>query len=351
MPRPFAACLLVLTALACQPGEAPERRASTGPTGPDGGELAAEVNGTPITVAELDAFIKEELFRSRAATPAKLHELRDQYLQAMIETRVLAVEAERRGVSSERLLQDEVAALGPVTDDEVAAFYSENRERLGGATLEQVGDRIRDYLTGRRSEEAAQALRERAQVVVHMQPPRFEVAADGHARGPADAPITIVEFSDFQCPYCRRAVPTLDKVLEKYPKDVRLVYRHLPLRSHQRARPAAEASLCAGEQDQFWAYHDKLFDNSRQLEDSHLVGYAEQIGLDKNRFQQCFESGKFASQVDADLEAAQQVGITGTPAFVVNGVLISGAKPPEEFYRVIDAELARLGRAGSSSGG
>jgi protein-disulfide isomerase len=348
MPRAFAACLLALTALACQPGAAPEPGATTGPAGADGGELAAQVNGTPITVAELDAYIKDELFRSRAPSPAKLHELRDQFLESLIETRVLEVEAQKRGVSSEQLLNDEVAALGPVTDDEVAAFYSENRERLGGATLEQVSDRIRDYLTGRRSEEAALALRERADVVVHIEAPRFEVAADGHARGPADAPITIVEFSDFQCPYCRRVVPTLDKVLEKYPKDVRLVYRHLPLRSHERARPAAEASLCAGEQEQFWAYHDKLFDNSRQLEDGHLLGYAEQIGLDKKRFQECLESGRFSAQVETDLQEASRVGITGTPAFVVNGVLISGAKPPEEFYRVIDAELSRLGRSGKS---
>jgi protein-disulfide isomerase len=180
-------------------------------------------------------------------------------------------------------------------------------------------------------------------VTIHIEAPRIDVAATGPAKGPADARVTIVEFSDFQCPFCQRVLPTLERVLETYPEDVRIVYRHLPLRSHGRARPAAEASLCAADQDGFWPYHDALFANTKALADEDLVRYAAESGLDAERFQRCLEERRFAAQVDEDAAAARGAGITGTPAFVVNGILLSGARPFEDFARVIDAELDRLG--------
>jgi protein-disulfide isomerase len=171
------------------------------------------------------------------------------------------------------------------------------------------------------------------------------VPADGPSRGPEDAPITIVEFSDFQCPFCRRVLPTLEQVMEKYPGQVRVVYRNLPLRSHKRARPAAEAALCANDQGQFWPYHDMLFENTRQLSDEDLLRYAGEVGLDSDQFQACYDEQRFAQQVSDDMAAARAAGANGTPAFFVNGVLLSGAKPPADFFRVIDAELERLGKS------
>jgi protein-disulfide isomerase len=190
--------------------------------------------------------------------------------------------------------------------------------------------------------QAVAAIYGRSQVEILLEPPRVAVAAVGPAKGPADAPVTIIEFSDFQCPYCKRALPTLSQLLEKYPEKIRVVYRHLPLEGiHPRARPAAAASVCAEDQGRFWDYHDLVFENNRALEDADLESYAGRAGLDVESFKQCIADGRHRERIDADIEAATQAGITGTPAFVVNGIVMRGAKPLDDFAVVIDAELAR----------
>jgi protein-disulfide isomerase len=183
-----------------------------------------------------------------------------------------------------------------------------------------------------------------------LEPPRVSVAAEGPSLGPADAPVTIIEFSDFQCPYCGRASNTVKQIHERYPKQVRIVYRHLPLDSiHPHARPAAEAAACANAQSRFWEFHDKIFANQRALSAPDLQRYAKEVGLDVAAFDQCVTERKFQALVDLDLKAANTAAAAagkrslGTPAFFVNGILVSGAKPAEEFYRLIDAELARAG--------
>jgi len=341
---------LLVFAPACQPAEpsAPEG-AATAPTPPvaaddEPGELAAEIDGVAIRSAELDAWIKEDLFKRNAAGAAELYELRKSALDTLIGERLIGSAAAKRGLSAEQLIEQEIAALGPVTDEEVKIFFDENE--MGDDSFEDVSERIRAFLTQRREFEAQTAITEQAEVVVHLEAPRFDVPAEGPSRGPEGAPITIVEFSDFQCPFCQRVLPTLEQIMEKYPDQVRVVYRNLPLRSHSRARPAAEAALCANDQGQFWPYHDLLFENSRQLSDEDLLRYAGEVGLDSDKFQACYDEKRFAQQVSDDVAAARAVGANGTPAFFVNGVLLSGAKPPADFFRVIDAELQRLGRSG-----
>jgi len=221
---------------------------------------------------------------------------------------------------------------------------------MGGAKRDQVADRIRSFLDEARDGEVKAALRKRAKVEVLLQPPRVAMAAEGPSVGPENAPVTIVEFSDFQCPYCARAGAVVKQIHERYPTQVRIVYRHLPLeRMHAQARGAAEASACADAQGRFWDYHDKLFANQRKLAAADLQGYAKQLGLDTAAFEQCVKERKFQAQVDRDLAAAAEAaggsgkrGL-GTPAFFVNGILVSGAKPAEDFYKLIDAELARAG--------
>ena len=341
-----AACVLPLV-MACQaepPGEDSESVEAS-----KGAEVAAEIDGQAITVAELDERIRNDLFEAAARGGApKLYELRSKALDKILEERVLEAAAQRHGISSDAVMQLEIEKLGPVTDEEVEAFYAENKSRFGDSKLEKLSPQIQRFLTSQRHSTAKSGLRGEAKVSVLIEPPRFNITADGPSKGPANAPVTIVEFSDFQCPYCQRALPVIDDLLEKYPNDVRVVYRHLPLDSiHKRARPAAEASACADAQQQFWPYHDKLFANNRKLEKDDLLRYANELGLDESRFEQCFEDRTFQSKVDSDFQAARAAGITGTPAFVVNGVLLSGARPSAEFYRIIDAELERIA-SGSS---
>jgi protein-disulfide isomerase len=149
-----------------------------------------------------------------------------------------------------------------------------------------------------------------------------------------------VEFSDFQCPFCQRAKPVLDEIATRHPKDVRIVYRNLPLDSlHPRARPSAEAAACAAEGNKFWEYHDKLFANNRALGDEELRKYAAEVGLDAKVFDECVKTHKHAGAVEEDVQEAKKIGITGTPAFVVNGIVMTGLQTADALDVVIKEEL------------
>ncbi|MCI0573808.1 MAG: DsbA family protein [Myxococcaceae bacterium] len=176
--------------------------------------------------------------------------------------------------------------------------------------------------------------------------PRFVKVDVGQAplKGKKTAPITIVAYSDFQCPFCSRAVPTLKELETRYGDKVQIAFKHLPLGFHANAKPAAEASMAAHEQGKFWEYHDKLFANQRQLDRASLEKYAQELGLNMAKFKAALDSGKFASYVDTDAREANSVGATGTPTFVINGRMLVGAQPVDAFARVIDEELSKAAK-------
>jgi protein-disulfide isomerase len=167
---------------------------------------------------------------------------------------------------------------------------------------------------------------------------RKNVAALGPARGPANAPITVIEFADFECPYCAKVLDTVEAVFAAYPGKIRFVFRHYPLSFHQKAPKAAEAAACADEQGQFWKFHDALF-SSQELEVDALKLQAKASGLDEKKFDACLDSGHGQAVVKRDLADGQLAGVSGTPAFFINGVMLSGAQPEEAFRKVIDQEL------------
>ena len=158
-------------------------------------------------------------------------------------------------------------------------------------------------------------------------------------RGSEDAKVTLVEFSDFQCPFCARVSPTLDKIEETYGEQVKIVFKHLPLSMHTKAPAAHAASVAAGEQGKFWEMHDKIFANQRQMSEENYVIWAGELGLDVDRFKTDLKSPAVKARVDADAREAAALGVTGTPAFFLNGKYYSGAKPYDEFKRLIDAAL------------
>ena len=255
-------------------------------------------------------------------------------------------EAKARGVDRAALLAREVTAkVQPPTDADVEAWYQQNQARLQGATLDQVRTAIRSYLVQQRTAEARETyidgLKAKATVKIMLEPPRQTVAeADSPALGPKGAPIEMIEFSDFQCPFCYRVRPTLEKVLSTYGDKIRFVYRNYPLPSHPNAHPAAEAAQCANEQGKFWPYHDKLFADPRKLSDADLKQAAVDLGLDAAKFDACVDSHKYKARVDADMQAGDAAGVNGTPAFFINGRQLSGAQPYEVFKQLIDEELA-----------
>jgi protein-disulfide isomerase len=162
---------------------------------------------------------------------------------------------------------------------------------------------------------------------------------DSPVRGPAKAEVTIVEYSDFQCPFCARVVPTLNQIQETYGERVNIVYKHLPLRIHPEAPGAAAAAEAAGMQGKFWEMHDKIFAGQRELSDAKYVEWAQQLGLDVERFDRDRKSEAVRARIAKDEEEANRFGVSGTPAFFINGRFLSGAQPFDAFKRVIDEEL------------
>ncbi len=338
-----AASLGLLAACAARTGDATE---------PAPSPVWLEVDGRPVTQAALDDWIRDDLFEREigSSSPAERYQLRRDAATRMIEALVIAQEAERRGLSPEALIEAELAARGPVTRADVEAFYQENRERIReGVTLDEAEPDIRRFLERRRPREVREALVAQADVRIVAQPPRVEIAAVGAARGPAEAPVTIVEFSDYQCPFCKRAEPTIARVLERYPEDVRFVYRHFPLeRIHPQARGAARAALCAQAQGRFWELHARIFESPGTLSEDDLQRYADEVGLDRDAFQTCLADPATDDLVQRDLDDGEAAGVTGTPAFFVNGVFVSGAQPFETFEALIERELERLADADAS---
>ncbi|MBI4368178.1 MAG: DsbA family protein [Candidatus Omnitrophica bacterium] len=163
----------------------------------------------------------------------------------------------------------------------------------------------------------------------------------GLAYGDPKAPITIVEYTDFECPFCGSVQPALQEVLRQYPGQVRLVFRNFPLPMHRHARQAHTAAMCANEQGKFWEYRNHLFQNQRALEREKLVGYAKKFGLSAEKFESCMDENRYQSTIDQDIEEGLAAGVQGTPAFLINGKLLTGAQPFLAFQRIIEKELRR----------
>ena len=277
---------------------------------------------------------------------------RDEALQSilrdLVRARLRTMEAARLGISAEALAARFDEAAKPVTEAEVSAF---RRERGITEPLAEIGPQIRAYLE-RQAVEAARAaayaeLERRYAVAYLLEPLRIEVAADGFpARGPADAPVTIVEFSDFECPYCAGLAPVLDEVKRQYGDTVRVVYRHYPLTAmHPNAWKAAEASLCADEQGRFWELHDLMFAEQGALAAADLKAKAERLDLDGETFGECLDSERHYDAVLADVRAGDAAGVSGTPAMFVNGRFVGGAVPFAPLAELIDDELRRAEQA------
>ena len=319
----------------------PEKRAPK-PAQPAG--AVAMVGEDPITAAEFEKMAGSKLFAVRTQEYNQKRAL----LEDVIDKRLLEKEGKARGISADELLRVEVESKVPaVTEAEQKDFYEKNKPRFGNTpeadALKQIEGGLRQQRARERQAAFTKELRDKAGVRILLDPPRVAVSpGDDPAKGPATAPITIVEFSDFQCPYCSRVNPTLKQVEEKYGDKLRVVFRDFPLvQIHKDASKAAEAAQCAHDQGKFWEMHDKLFSNQSKLQVEGLKQSATEIGLDATAFNQCLDSGKFAAEVQKDAEEGASYGVTGTPAFFINGRMLSGAQPLEAFVTVIDEELAR----------
>lgn len=308
------------------------------------GQVLAVVNGKPVTEADVRASSAEQFQALERDYQQKVHELLENSLDQAVQDRLLEAEAAARGTTKEALLAEIKPAA--VTDAEVDAFYQQNQAQIQ-RPKEQIAPQIKAYLEQQGQQKARQAfydnLQTKYKVEKKLEPIRVEVATTGPSKGPANAPVTIVEFSDFQCPFCSRLTPTLKQVEEKYGDKVRIVFRQYPLPFHQNAQKAAEASLCAADQGKFWEMHDAMFAHQDALGVDQLKAKAAELGLNAEQFNSCLDSGKTAATIQADMKEGSSAGVNGTPAIFINGRFISGAVPLEQITSVIDDELHRKG--------
>ena len=313
--------------------------------------LAEEAPKNPLALVNDEPISSDEVEKPLGAQISKLEEqiyaLKRQRLEGLIQMRLLAKEASKRGLSVPALLEAEVSTkISPVTDQEIETYYQANKTRYPGDNYRQtIQSQLQNQRRVARQQAFIQALRAQANIVINLKPPpiyRADVSAGGAPiRGSANAPVTIIEFSDFHCPYCKKVQPTLSRILSEYGDRVRLAYRDFPLdQLHPSARKAAEAARCANDQGKFWEFHDKLYGGGTDASPETLTRLGREIDMDVVAFQQCLSTGKHRSDIDRDIQEASSLGVTGTPGFFINGRLISGAQPYEGFAQVINEELA-----------
>jgi len=307
--------------------------------------VLATVDGAPITEDDVRKSAGLEISRLEE----QIYQLRKQQVDALVARRLLEAEAARRGQSVEALEQAEITAkVGTVSDKEIDAFIEANKTRIRG-DVTQLRPQIRDFIAEQKADALrttlVDGLRGAAKVEMRLEPPApFRATVDitgAPVRGTATAPVTIVEYSDFHCPFCRRVQPTLSALLEKYPGQVKLVYKHLPLDSlHPQARRVSEASWCAAKQDKFWAFHDAVYaDSSSDASDATLARYATTAGLDVAAFTACLADPETRAAIQRDVAQGEALGLSSTPGFFINGREVRGAQPLEAFVSVIDEEL------------
>jgi protein-disulfide isomerase len=308
---------------------------------PAGAETVATIGDTEISREELETHVRPQLIELDNSRYEVLRGGVDQ----LIAQAVLQKEAAATGKTMEELINDNVIEKTEEPgEEEIAAIFEANKQQLGDTPIEAVRDRIVAMLRDRQEAELTRGyiggLREKYDVTVRIDPPKVDVeTGDLQVRGGKDAGVTIVGFSDYECPFCQRGEAVIAEVLADYGDKVRYFHRDYPLDFHANAIPAAIAARCANDQGKFWEYHDALFEGDA-LNDARYQELAAELELDREAFDSCRGDAATAAAIQADMAAGAAVGVSGTPAFFVNGRVLTGAQPLEAFKQIIDEEIA-----------
>ena len=304
-------------------------------------EAVAVVAGQPIYERELDGLVASQILPLRNQE----YQIKSKGLDDLIRQRLVEAEAKKQGLTTDQLYAKEVdIKIATPSEGEVAAYYLGMKSQIKAPFQEiktQLQANLKAIETRQARQDYADLLRANADVSVLLNQPRVEVGFDrGRLRGDPNAVVTIVEFADFQCPYCKQTEAALNELLRKYSGQVKLAFRDFPLGSiHPYAEKAAEATRCAGKQGKFWEFHDALFANQVKLDEPGLNAIAQTLALDENSFQSCLASGEYKAQVSRDQEDGRKAGISSTPGFFINGIAVTGAQPETAFEKIVDDEL------------
>jgi len=349
-----AGCASLLTFGTARPAAPDTPVTKSQPADSSDGAVIARIGNERVTEADVVGRAQDDFDKLQANYQIKLRQLelkqtQDRYsllkqqTERLLDQRALALEAKARRKSEQDLLADiKVAA---VTEPEAKAFYEANKERTK-QSFEDLKPQITQYLANQHNTDATRrfydGLRAKHHIESLIQPYRLAVDATGPTRGNEQAPITVVEFADFECPYCRQAEDTLQLIMAKHPNDVRLFFRQLPLASiHPNALIAARAAVCADRQGKFWPMHDAMYSDQKALSEPALKDTAKRLGLDTDVFSACLTDEATTKSIFADIKAADELNITGTPFFLVNGRPINGNVPADQFESMVLEELHR----------
>jgi protein-disulfide isomerase len=311
-------------------GQAPER-------------VLATVNKIEITQKEVDDSIAARIYPLQQ----QLYAIRKAALENLVTTKLLESEAAARSISIAELRRQLTLGEIDVTTVQVEEAYKQNASFFASMSPDEARERLRldleNQVRMKNYRAGLEALRKKWIVTMNLPPPVFVSELDdgvSPAKGATKPLVTIVEFSDFECPFCKQVQPALKQIVDAYGNDVRLVFKHLPLEGHRNSLPAARAAFCAAEQDRFWQFHDALF-ASASLSPAVFEKIASDLGLGLPKFKECLKSEQSRTAIVKDLEAASRYRIDSTPSFIVNGKLITGAVGFPEFQRIIEQDLGR----------
>ncbi|MBS1960024.1 MAG: thioredoxin domain-containing protein [Bdellovibrionales bacterium] len=308
--------------------------------------IVAKINGEEITEDQLIGDAQLELMQIKKQE----YDLKIGQLNKMVQDKVLGAEAKKEGIATTDEFIAKKITKGDIkiSDSEYKKFVKEKNIPESNIN-DQVKERIYSYMKEQKRDDMVQAyvakLTKNSPIEVYFKKPKSNIQVDiGQApiEGGESAKVTIVEFSDFQCPFCGRAAKTVQEVHKKYGNKVRIAFKHFPLPMHKDAGPASEASMCVFDQgkDKFWKFHDIAFANQDKLDSENLAKHAKAAGADEKKFKECFDGHKYADFVKKDQAYGEKLGVRSTPTFFINGQLLSGALPIEAFSEVIDDELA-----------
>lgn len=310
--------------------------------------VMAKIGSEEITEEELVGDAKNEFFELRK----REYDLRMDRLNKLMEEKLIGAEAKKANLSVDEFINKKVVGKITISSGEYAKFIKE--KGIPDEQLKQhpeYKERITQFLENQKKQEAVQKylakLTKSQPVEVYFKKPVMEKVVvdvgDAPIIGKKDAKVQVVAFSDFQCPYCSKGADVMHQIEKKYGSKVAVSFKHYPLPFHQQALPASEISMCVNKisgNDKFWKFHDLVFKNQDKMDTENLLKLAKDAGSDSEKVKECYDKGEFKEFVKADMDYGNKIGVRSTPTFFVNGQMVAGALPIEQFSEIIDEELS-----------
>jgi len=298
-------------------------------------DLIMQLNGQPVYEKDLGLRTWSQLF-----------DMKKRVIDGFVKEKLLKEYLEKKGYDQKTLFEKEIKAkVTKPTEAEIKDFYEKNKKMIRqplDKAKEMISGRIEKNKMRERQMQFFEELMSDTQIVYYFGRPTVDFKATDQelSHGPANAPVTLVEISEFRCPHCARSQEVLKKLKKKFGNKIRFIYKHFLL-GHPMASESANASYCANEQKKFWEYHNILFEKQREISEENIVKWAEELKLNMADFKKCYEAKKYNDLIQRDTDYVKTLGFQSTPSFIVNNNVLIGAKPYEEFVQVIEDELAK----------